>query len=78
MEVPRYTKLSAGKIWPLIKEIDDISVYFSDYTSKQKSNRDIYFQYSPQQNVRYLKIINNALIKKSKVNDSVDDRYIFI
>ena len=79
MEVPHYPELSVDKIWCLIKEIDDITVYFPDYTSKQKPDRDYMYLFWPQQDTRYLKkIVENARIKRAKENDPVDDGYIFI
>ena len=79
MEVPHYPELSVGEIWCLIKEIDDITVYFPDYTSKQKPDRD--YMYSVLATTRYQilkKIVENARIKRAKENDPVDDGYIFI
>ena len=43
IEVPRYEELAVAKIWPLIKEADNLFQYFPDYLSKQVPDRDHMF-----------------------------------
>ena len=59
--VPRYQELSVEQIWPMIKDFDDIAIYFPDYTEKHKPDRD--YMYSILSTLRYdelKKVIVNA------------------
>ena len=43
IEIPKYEELSALKIWPLVKETNDLFEYFPNYTGKKIPDRHYMF-----------------------------------
>ena len=43
IEIPKYEELSVQKIWPLVKEAQDLFEYFPNYTNKQITDRHFMF-----------------------------------
>ena len=43
IEVPRFQELSVQKMWPLVKEDDELNQYFPNHTNKELRNRDYMF-----------------------------------
>ena len=77
--VHRYPELSVEQIWPMIKDFDDIAIYFPDYAEKQKPDRD--YMYSILSTLRYdelKKVVVNARKKRAKENELIDDEFVFI
>ena len=77
--VPRYSELSVEEIWPMIKEVADIMVYFPDYSGKQMPDRD--YMYSILATTRYeqlKEIVDNSRKQRAKDNILPDDEFVYI
>ena len=73
--IPRYNKLKVGKVWPLVKEAEDLIEYFPDYSSKQLPDRR--FMYSILATLRYneLKKKVDGARKNRALNEENKDEY---
>ena len=79
IEVPKYAELSVAKIWPLIKETDDLLQYFPDYLPKQIPDRDHMF--TVLWTLRYTtikKIINDARKNRALENNENESQFVYI
>ena len=75
--IPKYNELKVGKVWPLVKEAEDLMEYFSDYGPKQLPDRR--FMYSILATLRYNELKemvdgarkNRALNEENKAEDFI-------
>ena len=77
--VPQYAEISVKEIWPLIKDVEELMIYFSDYSERQTPDRD--YMFSALVTTRYeelKRIVENALKQRAKENEVAEDQFIFI
>ena len=77
--VPRYEELKVEQVWPLIKEIDDLMLYFPDYGDKQYPDRK--FMYSILGTIRFEQLktmVEGARTNRSITEEENDDNFVHI
>ena len=77
--IQRYNELKVGKVWPLVKEAEDLIEYFPDYGPKQLPDRG--FMYSILATLRYneLKEMADGARKNRALNEeNKDEDFIHI
>ena len=77
--VPRYAELSVLEIWSLIKDVEELMIYFPDYSEMQTPDRDYMFSVLATTRYEELKrIVKNARKQRAKENKVPEDQFIFI
>ena len=77
--VPRYEELKVEQVWPLVKEIDDLMLYFPDYGDKQYPDRK--FMYSILGTLRFEQLktmVEGARTNRSITEEENDDNFVHI
>ena len=77
--MPRYAELSVQEICPLIKDAEELMIYFPDYLERQTPDRD--YMFSILATTRYEKLkrtVENASKQRTKENLVSEDQFIII
>ena len=79
MMVPRYNELRVKNIWPLIKDVNDLMIYFPDYELKQLPDRQFMYSILGTFRTEELKIMIEGARKKRALNgEKPADDYIYV
>ena len=79
IEIPKYEEFSVHKIWPLVKNAQDIFEYFPNYSSKQIPDR--HFMFSILWTLRFSTIkdmVSNARKNRSVLENDKEDQFVYI
>ena len=79
LSIPKFREVAVEKIWPIIKEVPDLIIYFPDYKANQKSERKYMFQLLAT--LRYEEInrmLTNARKNRELQKESDNKEFIFI
>ena len=79
IEIPKYGELSVQKIWPLVKEAQDLFEYFPNYTNKQIPN--CHFMFSILWTLRFSTIkgiVSDARRSRSLHENDNKDQFVYI
>ena len=68
--MPQYKELSVKNIWPLVKEIDDLMMFFPDYNNNQLPCRT--HLYALLATLRYKEVL--AMIKNARNNRAQENQ----
>ena len=68
--MPRYQELSVDKVWPLVREVEDLAQYFPDYKENQLPDRR--FMFAILATFRFDQLDN--MIKNANKNRSLDSK----
>ena len=68
--MPRYQELSVDKVWPLVREVEDLAQYFLDYKENQLPDRR--FMFAILVTFRFDQLDN--MIKNANKNRSLDSK----
>ena len=74
MIIPRYNEMKANNVWPLVKEINELMIYFSDYEQKHIPDRK--FMCSIIDTLRYDEL--KTMIKGARKNRALKKRRVLI
>ena len=71
--IPRFREIAIEKIWPMIKDVQDLMVYFPDYKDNQMPDRNYMFQILTT--MRYEQVSNMLMNarKNRALQEKVDD-----
>ena len=77
--VPRYKEFSVKNIWPFVKEVDELSIYFPDYTEHQLPDRRFMFVIlGTFKYEQLLNMIDNAREQRSISQQQPSEDYVYI
>ena len=79
LHVPQYKELSVQNIWPMVKEVEDLMLYFPDYEGKQLPCWTHLF--AILSTLRYKDVnnmISNARKNRALENQDDEDEFVYI
>ena len=79
IEIPKYEEFSVHKIWPLVKDAQDLFEYFPNYSSKQIPDR--HFMFSILWTLRFSIIkdmVSSARKNRSVLENDREDQFVYI
>ena len=79
LSIPKFRELAVEKIWPMIKEVPDLIIYFPDYKANQKPERKYMFQLLAT--LRYEEInrmLTNARKNRALQEEADNNEFVFV
>ena len=79
LSIPKFKEHVVEKIWPMIKKVPDLLVYFPDYKANQKPERKYMFQLLATLKYEEInRMLSNARKNSTLLEEADNNQFVFV